>query len=69
MKLSEITVEDLRADHDAFIAKMKEVREKHPPLPDHELMNGCIVPASELAQIEHDPNWREKLRNKSPFDN
>ena len=68
MKLSEITVEDLRADHDAFVAKMKAVREKNPPLPDHEIMIGCIVPVSELAHVEHDPNWREKLRNTSPFD-
>lgn len=62
MKLSEITVEDLRKDHDAFVEKMKEVSKTNEGKPCNYLR---WEPAD---QIEHDPNWREKLRNKSPFD-
>ena len=60
MKLSEITVEDLRKDHDAFIEKMKQVRLDNPIEMEHR-----GVP---LVKTQHDPNWREKLRNHSPFD-
>lgn len=68
MKLSEISVEDLRADHDAFVRKMQEVRKQHPPLEPHEMMNGCVVPVSELAPSRHRPNWRQELAARSPFD-
>ena len=61
MRLSEITVEDLRADHEAFVRKMVEVKKQNKITP----VNPCRY---EVYDREHDPNWREKLRNRSPFD-
>ena len=60
MRLSQITVEELRAGHDAFVAKMKQVRLENPIEMEHR-----GVP---LVETTHDPDWREKLKNKSPFD-
>lgn len=60
MKLSELTVEELRASHQAFIDKMRQVRLEHPVKMEHR-----GVP---LVEIEHDPNWRENLLKRSPFD-
>lgn len=60
MRLSEITIEELRADHQAFVDKMRQVRVEHPIEMEHR-----GIP---LVECEHDPNWRERLRQRSPFD-
>ena len=57
MKLSEITAEDLRADHEAFVAKMA----KQPKTQgDHR--------GAPLVDTRYTKDWREQLRNQSPFD-
>ena len=57
MRLSDITVEDLRADHDAFLAKMA----KQPKAQgDHR--------GAPLIDTGYTKDWRERLRKQSPFD-
>ena len=60
MRLSEITIEELRACHNAFVEKMRQVRLENPVEMEHR-----GVP---LVKCEHDPNWRENLLKRSPFD-
>lgn len=57
MRLSEITVEELRADHEAFAKRMAQF----PKQP----MEHRGVP---MVETRYRPDWRQKLRARSPFD-